>query len=274
MSLVYVKLGGSLITDKTRPETARPDVIRRLAREVRQALAARPSLRLLLGHGSGSFGHVVGRAYNVRAGVRDARGWEGFARTAAAAARLNRLVTDIFLEEGLHVVSLPPSASAWCDDGRLVSLDTRPHETLLAHGLIPLVFGDVALDRVRGGTIVSTEEVFAFLARATPALRPERILLLGEVDGVYTRDPHRYEDAQCIPFLTPEEALHLSGVEGSHGTDVTGGMAAKVREMAVLARDLPGLTVHILSGQVPGNLLRALTRPAEAGGTRITVSAR
>ena len=47
--LVFVKLGGSVITDKTLAETARPAVIARLAAEVAHALAARPALQLVLG---------------------------------------------------------------------------------------------------------------------------------------------------------------------------------------------------------------------------------
>ncbi len=268
MTLVFVKLGGSLITDKTRPATPRPEVIRRLGRELRRAREERPDLRLLVGHGSGSFGHVVGKRYNLRAGIRDARGWEGYAQTAAAAARLNRLVTDIFLEEGLPVVSLPPSASAWCEDGRLVYMDVRPHRRLLAAGLIPLVFGDVALDAQRGGTIVSTEEVFIYLA-TQEGLHPTRMLLLGRVDGVYTGDPLADPTAQRIPYLSPSQAEHLVGLGASHGTDVTGGMAGKVRAMAALVRQLPELTVHIFSGDVPDNLYRALTDDAAPLGTRI-----
>ncbi len=92
MATVYLKLGGSLITDKTRAETPRPARIRALAREIREALSQRPEMRLLLGHGSGSFGHVVGRMYRLREGIREARGWEGYARTVDAAARPKPIV--------------------------------------------------------------------------------------------------------------------------------------------------------------------------------------
>ncbi len=267
--LVFVKLGGSLITDKTRPEAARPDLIRRLAQEIRRAREARPDLRLLVGHGSGSFGHVVGRAYNVRAGVRDARGWEGYARTAAAAARLNRIVTDLFLDEGVHVVSLPPSATAWCEDGTLVHMDTRPHRVLLEHNVIPLVFGDVALDGMRGGTIVSTEEVFAYMVRHEAYLRPGHIILVGRVDGVYTADPLRDSHARPLPLLRAYDAETLAGLGESHGIDVTGGMAAKVRLMAALVREFPELIVHIIGGETPGQLYRALVEEDAPIGTRI-----
>ena len=62
----FLKLGGSLITDKRQPETPRMDVIERLAQEIAAARAANPSLQLVLGHGSGSFGHIYARQYGTR----------------------------------------------------------------------------------------------------------------------------------------------------------------------------------------------------------------
>ncbi len=64
--LVFLKLGGSLITDKRRPEAPRLDVIRQVAATIAAALRRYPTLRLLIGHGSGSFGHVYGRRYGTR----------------------------------------------------------------------------------------------------------------------------------------------------------------------------------------------------------------
>jgi isopentenyl phosphate kinase len=74
--LVFVKLGGSLITDKHKEATARMDVIGRLAVEIQRALQARPDLSLVLGHGSGSFGHVVAERYQVQSGCS---AWRGYA---------------------------------------------------------------------------------------------------------------------------------------------------------------------------------------------------
>src|SRR5512144_2558166 len=61
--LALLKLGGSLITDKTRPYTARIEKIADLAREIAAAKRTRPDLPLLLGHGSGSFGHTAAKEY-------------------------------------------------------------------------------------------------------------------------------------------------------------------------------------------------------------------
>ncbi len=266
--LIFVKLGGSVISDKTAPETARRDRIVQLAAEVAGVLRKRPNLRLILSHGSGSFGHVVAQRYGTRQGVRDRAGWVGFAQVAAAAARLNRLVTEELLTAGVPVWSLQPSASARCRDGRLVALETWPLEQALVHGLVPLVYGDVALDEERGGTIVSTEEILAYLARR---LRPAALVLVGAVDGVFEGDPLREPGARRVPEITPTTWPRIHALlGGSHGTDVTGGMLAKVEAMVALVQEQPGLVVHLISGERPGALRTALLRPTEhVGGTII-----
>mgnify|MGYP001110137494 CR=1 FL=1 len=265
---ILVKLGGSVITDKTRPETPRPDVVRRLAEEVAAARAARPGLQLVLGHGSGSFGHVLALQYGTHRGVVDAAGWHGFAQVAAAAARLNRLVADIFLAAGVPVWSLQPSASARCRAGELQSLETGPVHEALAHGLVPLVYGDVALDEAQGATIISTEQILAALAAE---LRPARLILLGVVDGVFEADPLRDAAARPVPYIRPDNWPAVRGaLGGSHAADVTGGMAAKIEGVVSLLRRQPEMQALILSGERPGALQSALLRPEEAGGTSLT----
>lgn len=258
---LFLKLGGSLITDKSSPYTPRPEVIRHLAEEVRVAREARPDLELVVGHGSGSFGHAAAAPYGTRQGVRTPREWQGYAEVAAAAARLNRIVTDLFLEAGVPVLSLQPSASARCRDGELVHLETAPIQAALARGLVPLIYGDVALDEVRGGTIVSTEDLFVYLA---PILAPQRILLATRVAGVLDAE------GRVIPAISPSDLPALRpSLRGARGTDVTGGMASKVERMAWLVEQHPDLVVQIFSGETPGTLLSALLSPSEAPGTRI-----
>jgi isopentenyl phosphate kinase len=67
--IVLVKLGGSLITDKTRPETVRAETLARLASEIAGAFPACRE-RLVVAHGSGSFGHVAAERHGLgRAGL-------------------------------------------------------------------------------------------------------------------------------------------------------------------------------------------------------------
>lgn len=252
--MVFLKLGGSLITDKTRENTPRPAVIARLAAEIARARAAAPALSLVLGHGSGSFGHAAARRHGTRQGVHDTAGWRGFAEVSVMAARLNRIVADALHDAGVPVVAFPPSSSARCEDGRLVHLETAPLRAALAHGLVPLVMGDVAVDTARGGTIVSTEEVFAYLA---DVLKPSRILLAGETEGVMAG--FGTPGARVVEAVTPATwESYRAGVGGSHGADVTGGMASKVSDMVSLCAARPGLEALIFSGLAPGAVEAAL----------------
>jgi isopentenyl phosphate kinase len=265
--LVFCKLGGSVITDKLRPSTPRGDVIARLAAEVASARAQRPGMRVLLGHGSGSFGHVVARRYEVREGIAPGGDWWGYAKTGAAAGQLNRLVTDAFIGAGVPVVSMQPSASAQCRSGALTWMAEDPIHQALERGLVPLIYGDVAFDDQQGCTIVSTEAEFAYLAAR---LRPARIILVGEVDGVYDADPLVEPAAVRVARITPAtHAAVEAKLSGSHGVDVTGGMLSKVREMVQLVERGHVERVHLISGSRPGALREVLLDPGAPYGTVI-----
>jgi isopentenyl phosphate kinase len=146
-------------------------------------------------------------------------------------------------------------------DGEIVAMALRPIQTALDHDLVPLVYGDVGLDEIRGGTILSTEKIFFHLAQRLPVTQ---ILLLGEVDGVY--DQH----GVTIPYISPANLAEVeTALGGSSGTDVTGGMETKVRDMVALAQRIPGLSIRILNGTTP-TLLHATLLGQVRPGTEIT----
>jgi isopentenyl phosphate kinase len=258
---VFLKLGGSLITDKTKPETIRPNVLARVAAEIRNALTNTPDLRLVLGHGSGSFGHVAAATYGTRQGVYSAEQWHGFAEVSDAATRLNAIVRSYLLAAGVPAMSLSPSASAECADGTIQRIASTPVINALDAGLLPLIHGDVAFDSVRGGTIISTEEVMTAL---TDVLQPTWLLLAGETDGVYNLD------GDIIPTITRDNLPDIrAALGGSRGTDVTGGMLTKVMTMLDLIDAQPGLSIRIFSGLQAGAIENALRKPHRALGTEL-----
>lgn len=262
MPLVFLKLGGSAITDKTRETTPKPDVIHDAARAIRAARKEIPDLRILLGHGSGSFGHFTAK----KSGYGQKDNWRAYAETGASAQRLNRLVTDIMLEENVPIVSLQPSASARTREGELYTLDTANIRTALEHNLIPLVYGDVAFDDTRGMAIASTDAIFAFLA---PLLKPSRIIYSTAVNGIYTADPITHPDAQPIPEITPATFEQLrANVGAAHGVDVTGGMLDKLNRAIRLVRQMPELEILLIGAQAQ-SIQTALTQPDSVQGTRV-----
>jgi isopentenyl phosphate kinase len=257
---VFLKLGGSLITDKSRARTPRPDAIRRLADEIARARRDAPGLRLVLGHGSGSFGHPEARKYGTADGVRTAGDWRGFAAVWAAADQLNRIVMDALAAAGIPAVRIAPSSCAILVNGALAEMSTASVAAALDAGILPVIYGDAVFDRVRGGGIASTEMVFARLARA---LRPRRILLAGIERGVFEDYPARKALRKRI--RTGDRGDLLRVLQGSANADVTGGMLSKVIEMLDVILREEGLQALIFSGETGDNVRRALLGEAVEG---------
>lgn len=261
MTLVFLKLGGSLITNKLQEQTVQPEMLTRLADEIADALMTRPDLQLVIGHGSGSFGHTEARKYGTRQGVHTPEDWRGYAEVAHVAAKLNRHVLDALREAGVPAINCQPSASAIARDTVVQHLAVAPIQNALANGLVPLVMGDVAIDEVRGGTIISTEDVFRYLAEA---LGPSEILLAGIERGVLTHWPNG--DVISLINTTNIDSVR-SVLKGSHAADVTGGMESKVLEMLAQAQARPGLAIRIFSGALPGSVQQMLMGTNSDGTT-------
>ena len=260
--LVFLKLGGSLITDKTRPYTPRIETLDNLAIQIADALQDNLDLQLILGHGSGSFGHQAASQFGTRCGVSGPEAWRGFSEVWYQASALNRLVVEAIRRAGLPAVTLAPVSAVTARDGQLAAWDLTPLKAALANGLLPVLHGDVVFDEARGGTILSTEDLFAHLARQ---LHPERILLAGLEAGVWQDFPTR---TRLLREMTRQIFTQQApGLGRSTGADVTGGMQAKVTEMLALVEQVPGLEVLIFSGEKPGNTRRALQ--GENPGTRL-----
>ncbi len=284
-NLIFLKLGGSLITDKTRPFTPRLDKLEDLAAQLATFRRADPGLLIVLGHGSGSFGHIPAKKYGTRAGISPPltpplggrtgctpedrknspfplRGkarmgaeqyWRGFAEVWYQASTLTRFVVSALHAAKIPAMALPPSASVTTKDGKVAAWDLSPLRRALEAGIMPVVHGDVIFDEARGGTILSTEDLFAHLARE---MRPQRILLAGLEDGIYADFPSRKHRVTRVSPASYKEIRASIGT--SHGTDVTGGMESKARQMLKLVESIPGLTVQIFSGEKSGHLEAAL----------------
>jgi isopentenyl phosphate kinase len=251
--LIFLKLGGSLITEKDKAHTALLPQIDELAVQIKRYLKANPTGRLVVGHGSGSFGHQPAKKFDTRNGVRTEQEWRGFAEVWNEARALNQIVLERLHSQGLPVISFPFSSSGICDHQRVLIWKTSQIKDALLHGLLPVVYGDVAFDESLGGTIVSTEEQFEYLVQE---LHPKRVLLAGIEPGVWKDFP---KCTTLLPELNREDYAALKKkISGSVSIDVTGGMASKVEIAFSMIQKEPGLKVQIFSAKEQGALLKAL----------------
>lgn len=222
-----LKLGGSVITEKDRPETVDEPMLERAAASV----ADLPG-RLVVVHGGGSFGHHHAAAHGVSA-ADGTRNDDGIRAIHGAMKRLNGTVVDCLADAGVAAVPVHPfSAARRRSDGGL-ELATAPIETMLDEGLVPVLHGDVVAHDGAGATIVSGDELVVSLAIALDA---ERVGVCSSVSGVYDAE------GEVIDRIDSFESIR-DAVGASNATDVTGGMAGKVREL--LSLDVPAYVFDI-----------------------------
>jgi isopentenyl phosphate kinase len=262
-NIVFLKLGGSLITDKTQPYTPRLDKLSQVAVEIKLALSGISGLNLVLGHGSGSFGHYAVKEqstflnlppfYPNEQGEKKGSYWNGFSEVWFRASQLNRFVMEALNNAAIPSISFPPSALVNARDGNIQHWDLTALHTALKAGLIPVIYGDIVFDEVRGGVVLSTEALLFYLAHQ---LSLKRVLLAGLEAAVWADFPARLK---IVRKITPSTFNSISGKLGaSQGMDVTGGMRSKVEEMLRLVQQIPSLNVQIFSGEESGNIEKAL----------------
>lgn len=259
--LVFIKIGGSLITDKTKPFVLKERALETICEEI--AVATRTGKQLVLGHGAGSFAHVPAKKYKTHLGIINAESYRGIVEVADVAAQLNRIVMKKLLERGINAVTISPLSTIVAQNHQLKSICTDSFEEVLRLGLLPVVYGDQIFDSSVGCTVFSTEKILGYLAirLKKKGYAIERIIHCGQTNGVYDAD------GKTIPLINGSNFKKYRKILGdSGGIDVTGGMIHKVEETLALAKQgIPGL---IIDGIEQGSLSKAVAGEPVLG-TRI-----
>lgn len=260
--IIFVKLGGSLITDKKKEFTVYPSAIKKMVSEIKKC--REKGKVLLVAHGSGSFGHMVAEKYQTIDGYKDRQSLLGAALTEKAAVEINRIVRHEFLIQKIPAVSLSPLSIFSNCLGKPQEIFLDSLEQLFESGFLPLIYGDVVLDKKTGFTIFSADKILKYLALALKKKnwQVKKIIHCGITNGVYDKN------RQTIPVISRENFLQIkASLQGSAGVDVTGGMIHKVQESLELAEK--GIPTLIINGNIQGNLSEAILDNS-VKGTKIT----
>ena len=244
--ILLIKFGGSIITDKNTPYKTRPEVIRRLAKELKKI----KDIAILLSHGVGSFAHTSAKEFGGKKGYKSK--W-GIAKVARDAMEINRIVMDILLEEGLPAVSLRPMSMMITDAGKLKNNLFEIVEETLNQGLMPVVYGDVIWDKKWKSTIYSGEttlnEIGIYLSKR--GFKVDKIIQVGETNGVYD------DKGKTIPSISKRNWKSIQQyVFNSRRADVTGAMKHKIENALLIANK--GIKTWITNGIIPNQLFNVL----------------
>jgi isopentenyl phosphate kinase len=254
--LILIKLGGSVITDKSKPFTARTKIIRRLALSLKSKYLNKDT-DLIISHGSGSFAHTPAAKYQTQKGLRlveptARRGLaynkaiRGFCLTADAAIQINRIVIKEFLKLKIPVASFAPMSFIY---GNKIILSHI--QKALAIGILPVIYGDVIMNSKQGFKIYSGEKTLDIIAsKLSSYYRKIKIIHYTDTNGVHDNK------GATIPLITPKNFMEVKKyIIGSKNTDVTGGMIHKVSESLELAQKIDA-DIYITNGLSRGKFTK------------------
>ena len=245
--MILIKLGGSVITDKSEYKRFRKDVVSRLCREIKDS-----GKDVMIVHGAGSFGHVLAKEFELQRGHMRNDQIDALAKVSRDVRELNNLVLSELIDAGIPSVSIPTGSCFVMNDNELLMDDVEIMRRYIELGIVPVMFGDIVLDRKKGFGICSGDEIMRCIS---DAFSPETIVFVSDIDGLYDRDPKISKNAKLI---TEVNADILNSVPSETTVaDVTGGVHKKMSMMLGMCSD--GRDCILVNGTVDGRLCSLLT---------------
>ena len=138
---------------------------------------------------------------------------------------------------------------------------------LLELGALPIINENDTVSTMEISSIGDNDTLAAIVACCA---RADLLVLLSDIDGLYTANPRTHPDAQLIPLVenVTEDIMSLS--DGAGSALGTGGMATKLRAARMVTAD--GVEMVIANGAHPELLYRIAE--GEAAGTRFAARPR
>lgn len=254
-TVVYVKIGGSFLTYKDKPFSVNYIALSKLVDALSRVY---DKVKLILGNGGGSFAHyVVKQMHNS--------GIDTLLTLCQHATRcLNSILVNYLVEHGFRAVALQTSAfMVHGDESYSIFIEPLMHAIRL--NLTPVVYGECVYSK-KGFKVVSTEDVFIELSKF---IKPERVVLLTDVNGVYDKNPVKHPNARRLDLINRYNIEDvLSSIKESSVSDATGGVYSKVLKMSEFS-EKTGVKVYIVSGFNVESTVNAVLGYGDVDGTII-----
>ncbi|MDO5850728.1 MAG: isopentenyl phosphate kinase, partial [Methanobacteriaceae archaeon] len=221
--------------------------------------------KLIIVHGAGSFGHPPAKKHKIGQAFEDEEYLDkriGFCEIQNEVKRLNSIICEVFVKNGIPAIAIPPSSFITTSNKRVHDFNLDLIKSYLNEGFIPILYGDVVLDTEIKMAVISGDQIIQHIAKF---IKSDRVVLGTDVDGVYTKNPKTHDDAVHIDVVSSIE--DIKSLESTTNVDVTGGMVGKVKELLELA-DL-GIDSEIINANEPGAISKTL-QGMEVKGTKIS----
>lgn len=170
------------------------------------------------------------------------------ALAAIGQARLMQIYEDIFHLFKMKCAQILLNHDDFKDETRLVNLKNTM-EALMNYEVIPIVNENdaLAVEEIKVG---DNDTLASFLV---PIVNADLLILVSDIDGLYTANPHIDKDAQLIRFVENVDHHIFDMAKESHSHLGTGGMSTKIK--AAQYANYYGCHMVIVNGQKENSLL-------------------
>lgn len=238
--LIVIKLGGAAITDKKKIYTPRIAVIKSAASQI---ATLHKHFSLIIVHGAGSFGHIPAKKFELTNGFKNPRQIAGLSLTKSKLLEWELILTKALRQHHIPALSILASDVIVTRRGRIKKCDLEHFQQWLNLGCIPMTGGDIVPDELNGFAIVSGDQIAVHLA---VKLNASKLIFGTDVDGIFSSNPKGKPTAKLfsrVSLSLAERAVRAT----ENVTDVTGGMAGKLRETAIAVRHgVPVFFVNVM----------------------------
>ncbi len=232
-----LKLGGSIITDKNKYLEPNLENIRRIAEEL-----SKISEKYILVHGAGSFGHIKAMEFGLDKEVTVIGKESNISKVMRDVEYLNSIILEELISHKLPAVGLPPHSIY------SPNLNIDVVTNLLYSGFIPVLYGDGFVWNKRH-KIISGDDIIRDLVEN---LDIETVIFATDVDGIYTKDPKKFDDAELIEHIKGNN--YKADLVSS---DATGSMKGKMEKINSIVKFVN--KVVIINGNIPFRITEAMS---------------
>ncbi|MHA1193200.1 MAG: isopentenyl phosphate kinase [Promethearchaeota archaeon] len=252
-SVILLKLGGGLLTDKNKPFSIREDIVKSAVNQIIEA-----NEKIILIHGGGSFGHPLAKKYSISNGFDKSIPNQilGVAETHHSMIKFNTYLVEQFLESNYPVLSIQTSSIfiKKADKISLESLDVL--ETALNLKIMPVLYGDILLDKSGSFSILSGDEIILKLCEGLKSFSISKVVFAMESDGLFKTDELGSENCNLLTECYSSELDDLILADLGQKIDVTGGITSKLAHIKKICEHK--IPVQLLNGKIRGNIYKSL----------------
>ena len=235
--MILIKLGGSIVTNKRKPESARRKTIDNILKQIKKINEPK-----ILVHGGGSYGHYWSVKYGMH--TKPAKySVKGLSIVKNSMIELDKIILDIATKNKLNTYSLPPTD--FMNGNKPIRNKIQKFGEIAKSGLIPITYGDALWYGQKKSYILSGDVIMTMVGKI---LKPRLSIFVLDVDGVYSNTKSKeliYDFKKEKPTISKNRM------------DVTGGMTRKIMEAGKMSKS--GLKVFFVNGNKPQRIIGAVS---------------